>query len=153
MYPDAVDRQPVIDVVCKYAPSKRAEDFFSYVRSMLEGVGIELRYRVVRSGGTLLEFGKSAFSKAGERERAELCKALSHALSVRIRAARSFHEGVAQLIGELRDLGHDLWSFDESDDVEIWSSDYQQPSAPGIVVTFHPDRVLVEWSSVGPQDS
>jgi hypothetical protein len=46
-YPDAVDRQPVIDVVCKYAPSKRAEDFFSYVRSILEGVGIGVRYRLL----------------------------------------------------------------------------------------------------------
>ncbi len=30
--------------------------------------------------------------------------------------------------------------------MEVWSPNYQAPSGPGIVVTFRPDNVNVEWS-------
>jgi hypothetical protein len=40
-----------------------------------------------------------------------------------------------------------LWSFDDSDEMEVWCPNYQTPSGPGIVVTFMPDAVTVEWSA------
>ena len=49
------------------------------------------------------------------------------------------------LVSDLRSLGHDLWSFDEDDDFEIWCPDYARPTGPGIIVTFRPDSVEVAW--------
>ena len=46
-YPAARARQPVIDVVCKYPPSEEAEEYFSKVKSVLRGAGVEFRYRLL----------------------------------------------------------------------------------------------------------
>ena len=51
-YPDAAERQPVIDVVCRYEPSGEAEELFSKVAYALKGAGIEFRYRVLANSDT-----------------------------------------------------------------------------------------------------
>ena len=79
------------------------------------------------------------------KARAALCEELAQHLSQRLRGAADFHRAVKSLVSELRLLGHDLWSFDEDDDFEIWCPDYVNPTGPGIMVTFRPDSVAVAW--------
>jgi len=51
------------------------------------------------------------------------------------------------IVSELRTLGHDLWSFDESDDMEAWAPDDGKKSEPGLVLTFYlDDDVVAAWS-------
>lgn len=91
-------------------------------------------------------FKKSEFLGKRGPARAELCQELAHLLSERVSGEPGFHQSVQGLVSELRLLGHDLWSFDESDEMEVWCPNYQTPSGPGIVVTFRPDKVNVEWT-------
>lgn len=91
-------------------------------------------------------FRKSEFLRKQGPAREALCKDLAQLLAEHLKGEPDFHHRVRGLISELRLLGHDLWSFDESDDMEVWSPNYQTPSGPGIVVTFRPDNVDVEWS-------
>ena len=91
-------------------------------------------------------FAKSEFMKHGDMSRGILCRDLAQLLARDLRGGPGFHDRVQELVSQLRLLGHDLWSFDESDEMEIWSPNYQTPSGPGIVVTFRPDHVDVEWS-------
>lgn len=69
-----------------------------------------------------------------------------HRPSERLKSAASFHACVASLVSELGATGHDLWSLDDSDEMEMWGPNYETPTGPGIVVTFRPDVVSVEWS-------
>ena len=50
-------------------------------------------------------------------------------------------------------LGHDLWSFDESDGLEIWTPSYPDGSGPGIVVTFTPDGRYLLVANEGEPNS
>ncbi len=91
-------------------------------------------------------FAKSELDTLSPADRLARCSALGDLLTLRIRTARNFHSAVRAAVSELRALGHDLWSFDESDDFEIWCPNYAQPSGPSLVLTFHTDEVVVEWS-------
>lgn len=90
-------------------------------------------------------FSKSAFALGNESERADLCRDLAGVLSDRLKDMSEFHQGVQQLVAELRALGHDLWSFDEADDREVWCPNYQNPPGPGLLLTFTTDGVEVEY--------
>jgi hypothetical protein len=92
------------------------------------------------------QFRKGNFDAADEAGRATLCAELGNELTSRVHSATDFHAKVSEVVGELRQLGHDLWSFDESDEMEVWCPNYDEPTGPGIVVTFTPDDVRVEWS-------
>jgi len=95
----------------------------------------------------LTEFSRQAFTlAAGESARRNLCSELAAALLSRLRQGDEFHATVKTLIAELRALGHDLWSFDESDDMEAWAPNYHVLSGPGVVITFTPETVEVQWS-------
>lgn len=90
-------------------------------------------------------FSKAMFDASNNAEKDDLSVELSRVLSERLKAMPNFHHGVKQLVLELRAIGHDLWSFDESDDFEVWCPDYHNPTGPGIVVTFTIDGVIVEY--------
>ena len=80
--------------------------------------------------------------------RTSLCSALGEVLSRRIRQSPAFGAEARACVAELRALGHDLWSFDESTDFQIWCPNYAQPTGPGIIVTFtESEDVVVEWST------
>ena len=96
-------------------------------------------------------FTKAAFDKADPRDRDRLAAELSGVLQERLRRAGEFHDGVKALVADLRALGHDLWSFDESDEMEVWCPNYQRPTGPGIVVTFTTEGVHVEYSTTGDE--
>ena len=51
------------------------------------------------------------------------------------------------IIEGLRLVGHDLWSFDEENDFEIWCPDYSGGQGRGLILTFRVDGpVEVDWS-------
>lgn len=94
----------------------------------------------------MLRFSKSELLRLPEALRTDRCRDLAHTLAARLRGEDDFHKGVASLVSELRAVGYDLMSYDEDDEVEVWGPNYAKPSGPGIVVTFRPDEVLVEWT-------
>jgi hypothetical protein len=102
------------------------------------------------SAGTMNRFSKQSFESCEGEARAALVRELAAVLTGRIVGAPKFHLRVRELVTELRALGHDLWSFDEDDDVEVWLPSWATPSGPGLVVSFTPDRVSVEWSEAAP---
>lgn len=72
----------------------------------------------------------------------ELCRHLA-----KVKTSSDFLKQASALVQELRNLGHDLWSFDADDDFEIWCGDWTKGSAGGpLVVTFRfPVLVYAEW--------
>lgn len=107
----------------------------------------------MRSG----KFSKAAFVAASDSQRSMLCAELAAALTEQIRASRTLHDGAMTAIRELREQGHDLWSFDEDDDFEIWCPSYAKPSGPGIIISFRAcTPTEVQWwdpASIGPRSS
>lgn len=91
-------------------------------------------------------FKREEFVRCDGARRAQLSAELAAALYERLSGAVEFHRGVGELVTELRALGHDLWSFDESDEMEVWAPNYVAPSGPGILVTFSTHSVQVAWS-------
>lgn len=92
------------------------------------------------------KFSKSNFLAASEQARLFLCSALAEEVTRRFGQLPSWHDEVEHLVEQLRRLGHDLWSYDESDDFEIWGPNYADPTGPGIIVTFRLEGAEVEWT-------
>jgi hypothetical protein len=93
------------------------------------------------------EFNRSAFDAASSAEKEVLCLRLSAHLSGALAKAVRFHDGVAAVVTALRGCGHDLWSYDEDDDVEVWGPNYAPPSGPGILITFRAyEPTEVRWT-------
>lgn len=71
--------------------------------------------------------------------------------------AKQFNDGLSReqffetangLVGELRTLGHDLWSFDtDGNTFEIWCGDYTKEGGGGpLSVEFrYPNKVEINW--------
>ena len=92
----------------------------------------------------MTRFAKAAFDGLGEAELQSMCSDLAAYLSKRV-SDGEFHSAVYSVVEELRDAGHDLWSQDEGDDLQIWGPNYESPSGPGLVISFSaPDEVTVE---------
>ena len=73
-----------------------------------------------------------SFCRSSPHERDALCLELASYLSRHV-VVDSFHASIYGLIDELRRLGHDLWSFDESDDSQTWyRADRTPPAARAI---------------------
>jgi hypothetical protein len=71
-------------------------------------------------------------------DRAALATELSAELTRRLRSSTRPASECYALIDELRQLGHDLWSFDESDDFQIWCADWTKPPRPfELLVELH----------------
>jgi hypothetical protein len=92
-------------------------------------------------------FSKANFLAADDGARAQLMQVLQDQLSPRLRDSSNFHVTARHIVDELRALGHDLWSFDESDDFEVWAPNYQTPTGPGLVITFSPEDACIEWNA------
>jgi len=91
-------------------------------------------------------FEKILFLSASGPERERLCSELAGAIVVRLQSSDvGFHDEVFRTVKELRDLGHDLWSFDEDDDLEVWCPNYHTSSGPGLLIKFFVDSVEVDW--------
>lgn len=72
---------------------------------------------------------------------------LEEVLSLRLRAASDPESDAFSMIQELKALGQDLWSFDESDDFALWTYDYHRPP-PGPRLTIHFAHVAYEEPQV-----
>ncbi|HSF39570.1 MAG TPA: hypothetical protein VLT87_07235 [Thermoanaerobaculia bacterium] len=94
----------------------------------------------------LERFDKNRFMAASHADRLRLCAELAADISSRLQGKESFHCEVIGMVEELRSLGHDLWSYDEDDDFEVWGPNYHVSSGPGLVITFAIDRVEVSWA-------
>jgi len=94
----------------------------------------------------LEEFEKNRFMAASHADRLRLCAELAADISSKLRGKDSLHREVLSAVEELRNLGHDLWSYDEDEDFEVWGPNYHTPSGPGLVITFAIDRVEVSWT-------
>lgn len=93
------------------------------------------------------EFSKRRFAEANESQRGQMCSDLARALEQRLVGAGDFHRAILSEVERLRELGHDLWSMDESDDFEVWGPNYESTTGPGVVITFTCDQgVRVEWT-------
>ena len=91
-------------------------------------------------------FSRPRFEQA-RAGRDALCEDLAQVLAERLAEAGTFHQKVYALVNELKAVGHDLTSFDESDDMQAWGPDYERASGPGLVITFTaPNEVDVTWS-------
>jgi hypothetical protein len=69
---------------------------------------------------------------------------LARVLAASLHGAADFHALVYQLVERLRAVGHDIWSFDETDELQRWAA-RGTPQRPGLVVVFRPEHVDVEW--------
>ncbi len=67
---------------------------------------------------------------------AQLCCDLEKAIDDFGVRPGSFHSDIIAVVNVLRKNGHDLWSIDESDEVEVWGPNYQNPTGAGLVITF-----------------
>lgn len=79
------------------------------------------------------QFSGSALNAAADP--GEWARALEHALSDRLRSSVDAEFEVPLIVQELKLLGHDLWSFDETEDFAIWTYDYVK-SPPGRRLTI-----------------
>ena len=92
-------------------------------------------------------FSRQEFLGLPEPERKLRCAELARLLTPRIKGSPRFHHAVTSVIEELRALGHDLWSYDASDDMEAWGPDYVKHTGPGVTVRFYiDDETEVGWS-------
>ena len=91
-------------------------------------------------------YSSHRFNEASEPERKQLLIDLADALRAALQSAADFHGTAYRLVADLRALGHDLYSFDESDEMQVWCPDWTKPSMHGLVVEFRsPSDVKVNW--------
>jgi hypothetical protein len=95
-------------------------------------------------------FSRDLFVGLDETGRDRLARELAAQLTKELQGAADFHEKVRELVEGLRGVGHELWSFDEADEMEVWAGDYTALPRAGIVVTFRPEAVEVAWSEPKP---
>ncbi|MDP2344401.1 MAG: hypothetical protein Q8O67_25810 [Deltaproteobacteria bacterium] len=90
-------------------------------------------------------FSLDHFERAASRK--ELCLDLQTTLDGLIDRGDRFHASVMSIVERLRLVGHDLWSFDEEEEYEIWCPDYSRGQGRGLILTFRVDGpVEVDWS-------
>jgi hypothetical protein len=80
-----------------------------------------------------------------------LSRELAVALTERIRQASVARDEVWNIVAELRELGHDLSSWDEDDDWETWGGDYVRSQAKRMIVEFrYPEGSTAVHVTFGP---
>jgi hypothetical protein len=90
---------------------------------------------------TMLDSRFSYAAFVASTERAELAGALETEITRRLRDSGDPEKESRQLVEELRALGHDLWSFDESTDFQIWCGDWVKPKHPyELILTFRYEK-------------
>jgi hypothetical protein len=95
-----------------------------------------------------MEFDRNAFAAATGEEREALCLRLAATISQLLDGSACFHDAVIAAVSDLRKGGHDLWSYDEEDDFEVWGPNYAHPSGAGILITFRAVGLTeVKWST------
>ena len=94
-----------------------------------------------------MRYSRDAFDALEEGEKSRRVNELARYLSERLVESNDFDQEVQRIVDSLREQGHDLWSWDESDDFELWGPDYQNnPTITGLLIYFkRPSVVEVVW--------
>ena len=88
----------------------------------------------------MARFARDRFERASSSEAKQLCVDLSREIAEMLRAgARS--DVIDQLILELRNIGHDLYSFDE----HAWCGDWTSGGSTALTLEFGPAHCDVAW--------
>jgi hypothetical protein len=82
------------------------------------------------------DYSRDAFETAADVS--TLCQRLGDELSLRLRAASSAAVEVAQIVSELRALGHELYCWDsDGSETETWGGNYVASERTRTIVTFY----------------
>jgi hypothetical protein len=82
-------------------------------------------------------FSYDVFLAAADGDRKQLANELAKELTLRLQKASLPAQAVSESVDDLKKLGHSLWSFDGSDDFQVWCGDWTAPTAPfELIVEF-----------------
>ncbi|WP_144429607.1 hypothetical protein [Myxococcus hansupus] len=80
-------------------------------------------------------FSYESFVQARDQKR--LSRELEQVLAARLKSSATPDAEGYRMVAELRALGHDLVSFDEATDFQVWCGDWTNPKCPcELVVTI-----------------
>ncbi|RKG82462.1 hypothetical protein [Corallococcus terminator] len=80
-------------------------------------------------------FSAAAFREEGAVE--QLTQELETMLTARLRFAAQPEQEAYAMVEDLRQLGHDLWSFDASDEMQTWCGNWTEPEKdPRVFIDF-----------------
>ena len=91
---------------------------------------------------------RNAFESASDVHVSQLCLDLARCLHAALASAPDWTQAAYALVDELRDMEHDLWSFDDnSPDFQVWCGDWSRPRASGelLLELANPAAVRVTW--------
>ena len=91
-------------------------------------------------------YSREALARLSPGERGTRCAELAEQIAKGLMPGDGYHQSVYAAVEVLRGLGHELWSYDEGDEYQVWGSDYQKNGAIGIIMTCAGMKVLIEWS-------
>ena len=99
------------------------------------------------------EYSRHSFENSSDS--AALARNLADLLTDRLRRASDVRAEARALVAELRAVGHDLFSWDESTECETWGDDYVRPRTARIIVELHFSEDDRPWARVefGPWPS
>lgn len=89
-----------------------------------------------------LHYSRAAFEASSQPDR--LATELAQSLLPRLVGAQDPSAEALAIVADLRNAGHELWSWDESIDFSIWGDDYASPPSP--------NRFLIEMRWPDPDD-
>ena len=93
---------------------------------------------------------RDAFESASDVDVSRLCSDLARCLHAALASPSDWTQTAYALVQGLRDMGHDLWSFDDnSPDFQVWCGDWLRPRASGelLLELANPAAVRVIWRS------
>ncbi|HBO33244.1 MAG TPA: hypothetical protein DD636_00635 [Anaerolineaceae bacterium] len=76
----------------------------------------------------LFEYSRKNFEESSDR--ALLSASLEGMLLERLRVTENPATEALEIVEDLKRAGHDLWSWDESDDFTVWGDNYINPPLP-----------------------
>lgn len=92
-------------------------------------------------------FCNARFVESSATSREASCAELRDLLLEHLTLPRRMGDAVRESVAQLRDLGHDLWSFDEVDGYVTWCPNWSTPDGKGLKIVFSSrDNVTVAWS-------
>jgi hypothetical protein len=96
------------------------------------------------------QYSRGNFENAADAT--PLAASLAELLTSRLRRAEDARSEARILVRELKALGHELFSWDESTDCETWGDDYSRPKAKRLLVelSFPEDNVPSASVEFGP---
>jgi hypothetical protein len=72
-------------------------------------------------------FSYDSFVAGTDADRQRIADDLAQELTRRVQASADPAQAASDCVDDLKSLGHDLWSFDESDDLQLWCGDWTAP--------------------------